>query len=77
LQHFWLDCLGWVIDVVNDSYVKIISLDLQKDYDTLVTTAKLSLRFFHGGDVGMLSHEMVSKLEKSQIPLKSVQWNRH
>jgi putative Mg2+ transporter-C (MgtC) family protein len=66
-----------VIDVVKDDNTTITSLDLERNYDTLITTARLSLRFFHKGDAGMLSQNMLSKIEQSQIPLKSVKWIRH
>lgn len=66
-----------VVDAVKGDDLTIISLDLDRDYESLVTTALFSLRFFHKGDAGALSRRMLAKLEKSQIPLKSFKWLQH
>ncbi|MEJ2642957.1 MAG: MgtC/SapB family protein [Desulfosarcinaceae bacterium] len=66
-----------VIDAVKGDDLTIISLDLDRDYESMVTTAIFSLRYFHKGDAGALSHRMLEKLENSQIPLKSFKWVRH
>ena len=65
-----------VVDIVRDDNVAIVSLDFERDYEALITTARLALRFFHKGDPGVLSKKMLDKLEQSRIPLKSVKWTR-
>ena len=63
-----------VLDVVKGNDVTIVSLDLDRDYDSLTTTASFSLRFFQKGDPGTLSQKMIGKFEQNHIPLKSFKW---
>jgi putative Mg2+ transporter-C (MgtC) family protein len=57
-----------VIDLVKSKEVIITSFDIERDYETLTTNARISLRIFYKGDV--------DKLEQSHIPLKAVKWLR-
>jgi putative Mg2+ transporter-C (MgtC) family protein len=66
-----------VVDAVKGEDLVIISLDLDRDYESLMTTAIFSLRFFYKGDSGVLSQRMLERLENSQIPLKSFKWLQH
>ena len=66
-----------VVAVVKGNAVTIVSLDLDRDYDSGTTTASLALRFFHRGDAGALSKLVLDRLEQSQIPLRSFKWQRH
>ena len=66
-----------VVEAVKGDELTIISFDLDRDYESQVTTAIFSLRFFHKGDSGALSQRMLKKLEQSRIPIKSFKWVRH
>ena len=63
-----------VLDVVKGNDVTIVSLDLDRNYDSLTTTASFSLRFFQKGDPGTLSQKMIDKFEQNHIPLISFKW---
>ena len=54
----------------------ITSFGIERDYETLMTNARISLRLFYKGDVDNLSHLIIEKLEQSHIPLKAVKWLR-
>jgi hypothetical protein len=51
-------------------------LGLERNYETEMTTARMSLRVFHRGDADKLSHLTIEKLEQSHLPLKSIKWFR-
>lgn len=65
-----------VIETVKSKEVRIIFFGLERDYESQTTTARMSLRLFHKGDVDTLSHLTVKKLEQSHLPLKSIKWFR-
>jgi putative Mg2+ transporter-C (MgtC) family protein len=65
-----------VIELVKSKEVIITSFGIERDYETLTTNARISLRIFYKGDVDNLSHLIVEKLEQSHIPLKAVKWLR-
>lgn len=65
-----------VIEAVKSKEVFITFFGLERDYETLTTTARISLRLFYKGNVDKLSHLIVEKLEQSHIPLKSIKWLR-
>jgi len=66
-----------VVDLVKGNDVTVVSLDLERDYDSRITTASFALRFFHRGESGTLSKQMLDQLEQGRIPLKSFKWLRH
>jgi putative Mg2+ transporter-C (MgtC) family protein len=65
-----------VIESVKCDEVMITSYGFERDYKTLTTTARLSLRLFCSGNVDTISHRIVKNLELSQIPLKEIKWLR-
>lgn len=65
-----------IIDVIISREVMIIFFGMRRDYETQTTTATMSLRIFYRGTADKLSHDIIEKLEQSQIPLKSVRWFR-
>ena len=65
-----------VIELVKSEEVMITSFGIERDYETLMTDARISLRLFYKGDVDNLSHLIIEKLEQSHIPLKAVKWLR-
>ena len=65
-----------VIEAVKSKEVMIIFFGLERNYETQTTTARMSLRLFHRGEVEELSHLTIKKLEQSHLPLKSIKWFR-
>jgi putative Mg2+ transporter-C (MgtC) family protein len=65
-----------VTEAVKNDEVMITFFGLERDYETQVTTARMSLRLFHKGDADNLSHLIINKLEQSHIPLKAIRWLR-
>jgi putative Mg2+ transporter-C (MgtC) family protein len=65
-----------VIELVKSEEVMITSFGIERNYETLMTNARISLRLFYKGDVDNLSHLIIEKLEQSHIPLKAVKWLR-
>ncbi len=65
-----------VIEAIKSKEVRIIFFGLERNYETQTTTARMSLRLFHRGDVDKISHLTIERLEKSHVPLKSVKWFR-
>ena len=65
-----------VIESVKSNEIAITSFGLERDYEKLATTARMSLRLSYRGNVDNLSHRVVEKLEHAQIPLKAIKWIR-
>ena len=65
-----------VIELVKSEEVMITSFGIERNYETLMTNARISLRLFYKEDVDNLSHLIIEKLEQSHIPLKAVKWLR-
>ena len=65
-----------VIEMVKSKDVMIIFCGQERNYETQTTTARLSLRIFLRGNADKLSHSMIKKIEDSNIPLKSIKWQR-
>lgn len=65
-----------LMETVKDKEVMIIFCDLDRNYETQVTTARMSLRLIYKGDADKLSYLIIEKLEKSHIPLKGIRWLR-
>ena len=65
-----------VVEAVRSEDVRIIFFGLERNYETQTTTARMSLRLFHRGDVDKFSHLTIEKLEQTHLPLKSVKWFR-
>jgi putative Mg2+ transporter-C (MgtC) family protein len=65
-----------VAETVKSDEVMIIFFGMERDYETQMTTVKMSLRLFHKGDADNLSHLVIRNLEQSHIPMKAVRWLR-
>lgn len=65
-----------VTEAVKNDEVMITFFGLERDYETQVTTARMSLRLFHKGDAENLSHLIINRLEETHIPLKAIRWLR-
>jgi uncharacterized membrane protein YhiD involved in acid resistance len=65
-----------VAETIRNDEVMIIFFGMERDYETQMTTVKMSLRLFHKGDADNLSHLVIKNLEQSHIPMKAVRWLR-
>ena len=65
-----------VAEAVKSDEVMIIFFGIERDYETQITTARMSLRLFHKGDADNLSHLVIKNLEQSRIPMKAIRWLR-
>ena len=65
-----------VIEKVKSKEVMIIFCGQERDYETQMNTVILSLRIFLRGNADKLSHQIINKIEQSNIPLKSIKWTR-
>jgi putative Mg2+ transporter-C (MgtC) family protein len=65
-----------VIEAVKNEEVMLIFFGMERDYETKMTTARMSLRLFHKGDADNLSHLVIKNLEQSLIPMKAIKWLR-
>jgi putative Mg2+ transporter-C (MgtC) family protein len=65
-----------IIDLVKSRELRVIFFDFERDYVAGATTVELSLRLFHKGVTDRLFHDIIRSLEQSNIPLKSIRWDR-
>jgi putative Mg2+ transporter-C (MgtC) family protein len=65
-----------IIELVKSREVMLMFFGVERDYEAQATTARMSLRLFCKGNADKLFHLIVAKLEKSDIPLKTVRWLR-
>ena len=65
-----------VVDQVKNKEVMLIFLGVERDYETQMTTARMSLRLFYKGNADRLFHVIMERLEQSQIPLRAIRWLR-
>ena len=65
-----------VTEAVKNDEVMITFFGMERNYETHLTTARMSLRLFHKEDADNLSHLIIKRLEQSHIPLKGIRWLR-
>ena len=65
-----------VMETVTSNEVKVISFSVERNYESQMTNLIMSLRLFHKGNIEKLSYLIIEKLEKSEIPLKTLKWLR-
>ena len=63
-----------IIDVVKRKNIKILNCDIERNYNLETTSTRLSVRLFHKGITDKLAHNIISSLEKADIPLLEVKW---
>jgi len=68
--------ISQVIEKVKSKEVMIIFCGQERDYETQTTTVIFSLRIFLRGNADKLSHQIINKIELSNIPLKNIKWTR-
>ncbi len=65
-----------VAEMLKSKQVMVTSIGIDRNYETLTTTARISLRLFCKGNADTLLPGLIHKLEQSQIPLKALKWIR-
>jgi putative Mg2+ transporter-C (MgtC) family protein len=66
-----------LIKRIQSKTVKILFFDFERNYETGITRARMSLRFTHKGITDKLSHKIIQSVEEMNIPLKSIRWSHH
>lgn len=64
-----------IIESINSRDVQIIHIELERDYETELTTTRLFIRLFHKGLTDRLCHGIISSLEQANISLKKIKWD--
>lgn len=65
-----------IIDAVSDNDVVLINYDVERDFETQMTSIRMYLRLFYKDNADKMSYLIIDKLEKSPIPLKAIRWLR-
>lgn len=65
-----------IIDMVKSKEITITFFGIERDYENLSTTAKISLLIHYKGNVDDLLCLLVEKLERSRVPLIAIKWLR-
>lgn len=63
-----------LIEVVKSKKVKVLNCDIEKNYETGTSVAKLSIMIHYKGIADKQSHAIINTLESSGLPLKEVKW---
>jgi len=64
-----------IIESIRRKDLKVIYIELEKDYRTGLTTTKLHIRLFHRGLTDRLCHGIILSLEQADIELKKIKWD--
>jgi putative Mg2+ transporter-C (MgtC) family protein len=65
-----------LIEKITEKHVQVIFVELDKDYDRGRTILKLHVHIFHKGLTDVLSHRIINKIERGNVPLNKVSWSR-
>ena len=63
-----------LIESINRKDLKIIYIELEKDFEVGLTTSKFHIRLFHRGLTDRLCHGIIASLESANIDLKKIKW---
>ena len=63
-----------IIEIVQSNRMKILSCDIEKNYETGTTLTTLSLRLHYRGITDKLAHGIIHSLEISSLSLEEVKW---
>lgn len=63
-----------LIHVVKRKHLKILFLDVERDYETNLMVLSFTIRLFHRGVTDKWSHQLVSDLEGCGQPLHKIKW---
>jgi len=63
-----------LIDLVKSKQLKVLNCDIEKNYETGISQAKLSIMIHYRGITDKQSHAVIKKLEDSELSLLEVKW---
>lgn len=63
-----------LIDLVKSKEIKVLNCDIEKNYETGISLAKLSIMIHYKGITDKQSHAVIKKLEDSGLSLLEVKW---
>ena len=63
-----------LIEVVKSKQIKVLNCDIEKNYETDTSVARLAIMIHYRGITDKQSHAIIKKLEDSELPLKEVKW---
>ena len=63
-----------LIESITRKDLKIIYIELEKDFEAGLTTSKFHIRLFHRGLTDKLCHGIITSLEQANISLKKIKW---
>jgi len=61
-----------IVDNLKCRKIKVLLFDFKKDYDSGLTTAKLSVRLFHEDITSDLYNQIIESIEKSGVEVKQI-----
>lgn len=64
-----------VIDIISRKGIKVIYMEIDRNYETETTSIRFFVRLFHRGLTDKLAHGIISSLEKAEIPIKRIVWD--
>jgi putative Mg2+ transporter-C (MgtC) family protein len=64
-----------IIERIKRKRLTILNCDIERNYESGITTTRLSIRLFHRGITDKLAHGIIESLESSKMTLKSVKWD--
>jgi putative Mg2+ transporter-C (MgtC) family protein len=65
-----------IISLLQREKLKILFLDLNRDYEANTMTTRFTLRLYHRGITDKLAHTIVADLDRSEIAFQSIKWFR-
>jgi len=65
-----------LIEKVTEKNVKVVFLEMDKDYEQSRTIIKLHIHIFHKGLTDVLADRIISKIEQSNVPVNKIAWSR-
>ena len=63
-----------ILDAVKHKNVKILAVDIKKNYLAGEISVFLSLRLFHKGSTDKISQTVTESLERSELRMKQLSW---
>ena len=63
-----------IVEVIKSKRMKILSFDIDRNYEDSTSLTKLSLKLSHRGDADDLAHGIIHGLEESSLNLKEIKW---
>jgi len=63
-----------IIQIIKSKRLKILSCDIDKNYETGTSLTRLSIKLHYRGKTDKLAHGVINSLENSSLTLKEVRW---